>query len=325
MSAQPSASLSLAREVAERVASSVGRAFRGKPETIERLLVALLAQGHVLVEDVPGTGKTVLAKALARSLDLPFSRIQCTPDLMPADVTGSAVFSPRTQRFRFRKGPIHSSIVLVDELNRATPRTQSALLEAMAERQVSVDGRRYQLPDPFFLVATENPVESEGTFPLPEAQKDRFMLALSLGYPDREMEAEIVEAHRRTDSPLEDVTPVATSEEILACRSAVVGVHVDPSVRDYALALAAATRADPRVSTGVSPRGSIALYKAAQALAALRGRDYVVPEDVKELVVPAFRKRIIVSPEHRMRGYTGDAIALEVAESVPVPSFRGRA
>ncbi len=311
-------------EVAAAILDSVGSVFKGKRETLEHLLVTLFAGGHVLIEDVPGTGKTVLAKALAKSVDLPFARVQCTPDLMPADVTGTAVFSPKTQTFRFRKGPIHASVVLVDELNRATPRTQSAFLEAMAEAQVSADGRLFPLPAPFFLIATENPVESEGTFPLPEAQKDRFMLSLTPGYPSREEEADIIEAQRRSDHPVNDVRAVASAADVLACAGAVVSVHVEPSVRDYLLALVAATRADSRVAVGVSPRGSIALYKAAQALAAIRGRTYATPEDVKELLVPAFRKRLILKGDYLARGYVSESILSEIAVSVPIPAFRDR-
>lgn len=311
-------------EVSSRIIASVGSVFRGKREILEHLLVALFAGGHALVEDVPGTGKTVLAKALAKSVDLPFSRIQCTPDLMPADVTGSSVFSPKTQKFRFRKGPIHASIVLVDELNRATPRTQSAFLEAMAESQVSADGRLFPLPLTFFLIATENPIESEGTFPLPEAQKDRFMLSLSPGYPSRAEEAAIIEAQRRTDHPLNDIKPVANGGDIAACTRAVVSVHVDDAVRDYLLDLVASTRNDARIEVGASPRGSIALYKAAQALAAIRGRTYVVPEDVKELLLPAFRKRLIVRGEWLVRGYRAESVLAELAASVPAPAFRER-
>jgi MoxR-like ATPase len=316
--------LATVSSVAERLSASIGGAFRGKSGILEQVLVALFAKGHVLVEDVPGTGKTVLAKALAKSLDASFSRIQCTPDLMPADVTGCSVYSPKTQKFHFRKGPIHSSIVLVDELNRATPRTQSALLEAMAESQVSVDGRRFPLPEPFFLIATENPVESEGTFPLPEAQKDRFMLCISPGYPDAADEALIIESHRRTGNPVDDIVPVATGAEILACREAIVSVHVDEAVRDYLIAFSAATRNDQRVAVGASPRASIALYKASQSLAAIRGRSYVIPEDLKELFLPVLRKRIVVKPEYLMRGYRSETIITEIASSVPVPAFRER-
>ncbi len=310
------------RETAARITKAVSAVYLGKDEVIEQLLVALFSGGHVLLEEVPGTGKTILARALAQSIEAPFARIQCTPDLLPADVTGSAVFSPKTQRFRFRKGPIHASIVLVDELNRATPRTQSALLEAMAEGQVSADGKRFPLPEPFFLIATENPVESEGTFPLPEAQKDRFMLAITPGYPDGEHEAQIIENQRRPGHPVDDVIPVATGADILACRALTVNIHVQHSVRDYIIGFSAATRADSRIAVGVSPRGSIALYKAAQTLAAIRGRSFVVPEDVKELLIPVFRKRLIVKPEYQMRGYKSENILTEIAASLPVPSFK---
>lgn len=307
---------------ASRISGAVSTAFRGKSEILDHLLAAFFSGGHVLLEDVPGTGKTILARALAKAVDLPFSRIQCTSDLMPADITGVSVFSPRTQKFRFRKGPLMSTVVLVDELNRATPRTQSALLEAMAEGRISADGRLYPLSDLFFVIATENPVEQEGTFPLPEAQKDRFMLAVSPGYPSAEDERLIIESHRRTGHPVDDIAPVLGADDLRLCRSAVVQVHVDPAVRDYILALSTATRSDPRIALGVSPRGTLALYRASQALAAIRGRSWVVPEDAKELLVPCFLKRILLSTEYLARGYRVADLIAEISETVPVPVSR---
>ncbi len=302
--------------------SSVCRVFRGNEETVKMLMAALFADGHVLLEDVPGTGKTVLAKTLAKSAGLPYSRIQCTPDLMPSDITGSSVWLPSEQKFDYRAGPVLSSLVLVDELNRATPRTQSALLEAMAEAQVSVDGAIHTIDKPFFVIATENPVESEGTFPLPEAQKDRFMLTLSVGYPDAENEAAIITAQRASIHPVETVQPVVSKEDILACQQEAAEIHVDEAVLQYLLDLVAMTRKDDRLQCGVSPRGSIALYKAAQAWAAIEGRNYVTPEDVKLLALPAFRKRLILTPESILKGFSAEHIIQELLISVPIPSFK---
>ena len=241
---------------------------------------------------------------------------------MPSDVTGSSVWLPATSEFEFRPGPLMSSIVLVDELNRATPRTQSALLEAMAEGQVSVDGKRHELSKPFFVIATENPVESEGTFPLPEAQKDRFMLCLSIGYPNKAEEMSIITAQRSLVHPVESVNAVVSKDDILACMEEAVNLHVDEAVMEYLLSLIEATRTNENLATGVSPRGSIALYKAAQALAAVKGRSFVTPEDIKELALPVFRKRLILKGDAIIRGLTAESLIHQIIEAVPVPDFK---
>ena len=306
-------------EWSQKVINSVETVFFGKRPVIEQLIVALLCRGHVLLEDVPGVGKTILARALSASLGGKFSRIQCTPDLLPADILGVSVYNPNDGSFAFREGPIMANIVLVDEINRATPRTQSALLEATGEGQVSIEGKRRDLPEPFFLLATENPVEFEGTFPLPEAQKDRFLLSLSIGYPAREVEQEIVNSQRRLTHPVNDLKPVVELADLPALQEEVVHIHVDSGVVDYVSALVEASRNHAHVRLGVSPRGSLALYKASQALAALRGRDYVVPEDVKALCRPVFSKRIILSSQAAIRGITIDSVVSTVLESVPAP------
>jgi MoxR-like ATPase len=310
------------RDWAERIRSSSERAFFGKGEVIEKLLVALLCRGHVLVEDVPGVGKTIAARAIGQSLGGSFKRIQCTPDLLPADVLGVSVYNPKTGEFSFREGPILANVLLVDEINRATPRTQSALLEAMAENQISVDGRRIPLLEPFFLMATENPVEFEGTFPLPEAQKDRFFLSIKIGYPGRESEEQILESQRRTTHPVTDVEAVTDLATVLAMQEKAVQVHVSPAVRGYILDLTETTRHEPRLQLGASPRGSLALYKGAQALAAMRGRDYVIPEDLKELFVSICDKRVIVRSEHLIKGTTSEEVLADVLERVEVPLFK---
>ena len=310
------------KEVSDKIKESVGKVFKGNEEIVDIILSAIFAGGHVLLEDVPGTGKTVLAKAIAKSTGLAFSRIQCTPDLMPSDVTGSSVWLPASSEFEFRPGPVMSSIVLVDELNRATPRTQSALLEAMAEGQVSADGKKHELDKPFFVIATENPVESEGTFPLPEAQKDRFMFCVSIGYPSKNEEIEIITAQRSLVHPVETITAVTSKDKILACMEEALTVHVDEAVMEYLLSLIEATRSNENLAAGVSPRGSIALYKAAQSLAAVRGRNYVTPEDVKLLAFPVFRKRLILTGDAIIRGLTAESLIRQIIEAVPVPDFK---
>ncbi|SEP84352.1 MoxR-like ATPase [Treponema bryantii] len=314
--------MSKIKEVSDKIKEEVCQVFKGNTDVVDMVLACLFAGGHVLLEDVPGTGKTVLAKSVAKASGLEFSRIQCTPDLMPSDVTGSSVWLPDSKSFEFRAGPVMASIVLVDELNRATPRTQSALLECMAENQVSVDGIRHELEKPFFVLATENPVESEGTFPLPEAQKDRFMMTLSMGYPSEAEEAEIITAQRSLIHPVENVKAVVAKNDILEAMKEAVEIHVDDAVLSYLISLTKASRNDLRIAAGVSPRGSIALYKACQAYAAVNGRTFVTPEDVKLLALPVFRKRIILTSDSLLKGYTADKIINELIETVPVPAFR---
>ena len=314
--------MSTIKEVSDKIKSNVGKVFKGNEEIVDMILAAVFAGGHVLLEDVPGTGKTVLAKAIAKSSGLAFSRIQCTPDLMPSDVTGSSVWLPAKSEFEFRPGPVMSSIVLVDELNRATPRTQSSLLEAMAEGQVSADGKKHELEKPFFVIATENPVESEGTFPLPEAQKDRFMFCVSIGYPSKNEEIEIITAQRSLVHPVESIQSVTSKDEILGCMEEAVNVHVDEAVMEYLLNLVEATRNDDNLAAGISPRGSIALYKAAQSYAAVRGRNYVTPEDVKLLAFPVFRKRLILKGDAIIKGLTAETIISQLLEQVPIPDFK---
>lgn len=303
---------------AQDIQTNVGRVIIGKSEAIELLLVALLVEGHVLIEDVPGIGKTTLAKALARSLDCSFARIQFTPDLLPSDVTGLSIYNQKTGEFEFRPGPVFSQILLADEINRATPRTQSALLEAMQERQVTADGVTYEVPRPFLVLATQNPIELEGTFPLPEAQVDRFLMQVKLGYPTEAQEDAILVRYQNAD-PLAGLAPVASAGDVLALQEQVRSIHVQGDVRNYIVRVARATREHPAVSLGVSPRGTLALFKASQALAALRGRDYVVPSDVQYLCGPILTHRIHISPQVRLRGRTPAQVVAEIIASVPVP------
>jgi MoxR-like ATPase len=300
------------------ISANVAKVVVGKEKATELLLVALLTQGHVLMEDVPGIGKTTLAKALARSLDCSFARIQFTPDLLPSDVTGMNFYNQKRQEFEFRPGPVSNQILLADEINRATPRTQSSLLEAMQERQVTVDGVTYPLPRPFMVVATQNPIELEGTFPLPEAQMDRFLMQVDLGYPTEEEEEQILLRYR-VDDPLETLKPVVGSDEVVAMQEEVREVHVSEDVRRYVLGLIRSTRVHESVSLGASPRASLALFHAAQALAALRGREYVVPSDVQALASAVLTHRVHISPQIRLRGRTPAQVVAEVIEAVPVP------
>jgi MoxR-like ATPase len=297
----------------DQVIRNIETVIIGKRQQIELLMVALLCQGHVLIEDVPGTGKTMLARAAAASLGISFKRLQCTPDLLPNDITGVSVFNQRSNEFEFRSGPVFVNILLADEVNRATPRTQAALLEAMQERQVTVDGITRPLPAPFLVLATQNPIEYEGTFPLPEAQLDRFLMRLSLGYPEIRDEAQILR-NLKKQHPIDSIRQAVDGSELLNLYATVGDVHVDESLEQYILAIVRATRSHPDVALGASPRGSLALYKTAQALAALRGREYVVPDDIKALASLTLAHRMIVKPESQLRGRTAPAILGDILE-----------
>ena len=305
-------------QFAQAVQGNVAQVILGKANVTELLLVALLTEGHVLLEDVPGIGKTTLAKALARSLDCSFARIQFTPDLLPSDVTGINYYNQKQHEFEFRPGPVLSQLLLADEINRATPRTQSSLLEAMQERQVTVDARTYPLPRPFLVMATQNPIELEGTFPLPEAQVDRFLMQLSLGYPGEAEEDEILLRYQR-DDPMEELQPVASAADVQELQRQAREIHVSADVRHYILRVVRATRQHEAVELGVSPRGSLALFQASQALAALRDRDYVIPSDVQYLCPPVLTHRVHISPQIRLRGRTPAQVVTEITEAVPVP------
>lgn len=306
------------RYLVETTADNVERVIIGKRREVEFVMVALLCRGHVLIEDVPGVGKTVLTKAIARSIGSSFKRIQFTPDLLPSDVTGVNVYNQQRGTFEFRPGPIVAQMVLADEINRATPKTQSALLEAMEEAQISVDGETHLLPHPFIVLATENPIDYEGTFPLPEAQLDRFLIRIALGYPGRAGELEMLD-RQHLKHPLEDLGQVVSVADLVAAQEAVKSVHVAPAIREYIVSLVEATRNHDDVFLGASPRGSIALFNAARAWAGIRGREYVVPDDVKLLAEATLAHRVIVGPAARMRGFESRGIVRDLLASVPVP------
>ncbi len=310
-----------ARRIAERIIENIQRVIVGKGREVETAVIALLSQGHILIEDVPGVGKTMLAKSLARSIDCVFKRIQLTPDMLPSDITGVSVFNQQTREFEFRPGPILGQIVLADEINRATPKTQSALLEAMEERQVTVDGITHKIARPFMLMATENPIEYEGIFPLPEAQLDRFMVRIQLGYPSLDDEISIID-RQRVHHPIDSLGAVASSDEVNEAQEAVKTVFVHDQVRRYIVSLVHATRTHGDAALGASPRASLALFRACQALALLRGRDYVIPDDVKELATTVMGHRVIVTPSARMKRVERSHIVEEVIGQVAVPGGR---
>jgi MoxR-like ATPase len=300
-----------------RVIDNIEKVIIGKREAIELVMVALLCEGHVLLEDVPGSGKTMLARSVATSLGSSFKRIQCTPDLLPNDVTGVAIFNQKLSEFEFREGPVFVNILLADEINRATPRTQSALLEAMQEQQVTVDGTTRALPRPFLVLATQNPIEYEGTFPLPEAQLDRFLIRLSLGYPTPNDERQIL-LNLWREHPITKLEKVVDGTELLGLQKMVWDVHVDETLQEYVVALVDATRTHPDLALGVSPRGSLALFKASQALAAVRGRDHALPDEIKYLVPVTLAHRLIVKPEAELRGRTAQNILADVLKDTPL-------
>jgi MoxR-like ATPase len=304
--------------IAARLEENLGRVIRGKAETIRLMILALLAGGHILLEDAPGTGKTTLAKTLARSFDGEFRRVQFTPDLLPADITGSSFYNPQSGSFEFRPGPVFCNVLLADEINRTSPRTQSALLEVMSEGQVSVEGRAHHLPAPFFVLATQNPIEYHGTYPLPEAQLDRFAVRLSLGYPDEAHEVEILFS-QNDHHPLEDLGIVASREEVLALQERIKAVRVEPAVAEYIVRLVASTRSDARLRAGISPRGSLTLYRMAQARAWRDEREFALPEDVRALAVPVLAHRLVLDTKSRYGGVQNENIIEEILESTPVP------
>jgi MoxR-like ATPase len=305
-------------DVAQRVKENIGRVIVGKDDVIDLVLVSLFSDGHILIEDVPGIGKTTLAKAISRSIGCTFKRIQFTPDVMPSDITGINFYNQKQGEFEFRPGPILANIVLADEINRATPRTQSALLEAMEERQVTVEGVTIQLPSPFLVIATQNPIELEGTFPLPEAQLDRFFMRIRLGYPS-EADEEAILLRFEDNNPLTDLEPVITADELVRLSRLVSQVYCEPSVRGYVVRLVQATRSHAAYELGASPRGSLGLFRGSRALAAIRGRDYVLPDDVKLLAPYILAHRAILSSQSRLRGRDAAGVLEEIIDSVPVP------
>ena len=310
--------------IADKIVENVEKVIVGKRQAVQLTVLGLLCQGHILIEDVPGVGKTVLAKSLAKSVGCDFQRIQFTPDMLPSDVTGVSVFNQKTREFEFRQGPIFAQIVLVDEINRATPKTQSALLESMEEKQVTVDGTTYPLEEPFMVLATQNPIEYEGTFPLPEAQLDRFMLRINLGYPDKTQEIEILDRQQHKH-PIEQLEQAVSVEELIAAQKAVREIYMDTQVKEYIVDVVRKTREHPDVYLGASSRGAIALYRLCQARSAMFGRDYVLPDDVKALASAALSHRIIVGPAARIKDIEPSAIVQDILDKTAVPGAQVKA
>ena len=305
---------------AKKIIANVEKVIVGKRQQLILSLVAWFCEGHILLEDVPGVAKTILARALARSIGCSFKRIQCTPDLLPNDVTGASIFNQKSVEFEFRPGPIFAQIVLADEINRTTPRTQAALLEAMAEGRVTVDGVTHELSPPFLVVATQNPIDHEGTFPLPEAQLDRFLMRFSLGYPSFDDELKMLEMLQH-EHPLNQLQPVVAASELIACQRSVREVHIDPKVRQYLMQIVHLTRDNEDLALGGSPRASIALFRTSQAMAAIRGRDFVQPDDVKRVAAPVLTHRLILRPESRLRKVTAEQVVKDVVDEVAVPTL----
>lgn len=314
--------MSVVPSTAKKIIANVEKVIIGKRQEVILAMTAWFCEGHILLEDVPGVAKTMLARAIAKSVGCSFKRIQCTPDLLPTDITGASIFNQKTSEFAFRQGPLFAQIVLADEINRATPRTQAALLEAMAERRVTVDGQTYDLKPPFLVIATQNPIDHEGTFPLPEAQLDRFLIRLSLGYPAAEEEARMLDRLQH-GHPIDDLSPVAGVDELLACQKEVQNVFVDDKVKKYIIDIVTTSREHMDVQLGGSPRASLALFRTSQALAALRGHEFVLPDDVKRMCTPVLAHRLILKPESRLRKITPQQVVDEIIRQVPVPLVQG--
>ncbi|NBD35563.1 MAG: AAA domain-containing protein [Chloroflexi bacterium] len=309
------------QDFAERLIANIERVIVGKRLTVELAVIGLLSQGHLLIEDVPGVGKTMLARSLARSLNCSFGRIQFTPDMLPSDVTGVSIFNQATRKFEYQPGPLMAQVVLTDEINRATPKTQAALLEAMEERQITVDGVTHPLPAPFMVMATQNPIEYEGTFALPEAQLDRFLLRIRLGYPELKEEVEVMD-RQQFRHPILDLTPVSSAEELIEAQEAIKSIHVAPAVKEYIVRLVQRTREHEHTSLGASPRGSLTLYRTGQARAALHARAYVLPDDIKAVASAVLAHRLILSPGARLRDITVEEVVEDLLDKLPVPEGR---